>query len=60
MRQLRCSLPVESRVHIGLVRLRCILTKPPAGGDAGATAEMQLTSREPRAYRFSSSEVYPN
>ena len=35
--------------HIGLVPLRCILTKPPAGGDAGATAAMQLTCREPHA-----------
>ncbi len=36
-------------MHIGLVRLRCILTKPPAGGDAGAAAAMQLTCREPHA-----------
>ena len=36
-------------MHIGLVRLSCILTKLPAGGDAGATAAMQLTCREPHA-----------
>ena len=51
--QLTCREPrayrFTSSEHSGLVRLSCILTKPPAGGDAGATAAMQLTCREPHA-----------